>query len=92
MAELSISERKWGPIIATLYVTDQNTVIVRGLYHDEENNRFYTGPTCEIGKVPPELANIREASPYCFVHNTGWQRFIRDLWKIVQDNPWYYYV
>jgi len=92
MTELSISEKTWGPITAALYVTDRNQVIVSGSYHDEESKRDYPGPTYEIMFVPQELVNLKQAHPYCYIHSAKWQNFIRDLWKIVQDDPWFRYV
>ncbi len=92
MTELSISEKTWGPITAALYVTDRNTIIVHGSYHDEDINRDYQGPTYEIAVIPQELASLKQERPHRYIHSAGWQCFIRGLWKIVQDNPWFRYV
>ena len=89
--ELCISEKKWGPIYAALYVTDLNTIRVRGIYHDEERNKDYTGPEYEISGLSEELIAIKKEQPQRYLRNSKWRNFVQGLWKTVQDNPWFRY-
>lgn len=89
--ELCLSEKKWGPIIASLYVTNENTITVNGVFHDEEKHMDYPGPNYEVGKIPQDLIAIKTDTPHMYVHTKKWQTYIRGLWKIVQDNPWFRY-
>ena len=89
--DLCISEKKWGPINAALYLTDRNTIIVKGVFFDEERNKEYPGPNYEVAQLAPELIDIKNDQPQRYLRTAKWRRFIRELWKIVEDNPWFRY-
>lgn len=89
--ELCISEKTWGPIYAALYVTDTNTICVKGIFHDDERHKDYPGPEYEIAGVSEELIAIKKERPHRYLRNPKWRNFVQGLWKTVQDNPWFRY-
>lgn len=89
--EFCISQKKMGPISASLYLTDEDEVTVDGIFHDDEKEMDYPGPHYQIAIVPPELVKIKNEQPQRYLHTVKWRDFIRGLWKVVQDNPWFRY-
>lgn len=91
MAEICISEKKIGPIFAALYLTDIDTVKVNGTFHDEERDKDYPGPVYEIAELTDELLAIKKEQPQRYLRTAKWRNFIKNLWKTVEDNPWFRY-
>ena len=91
MEKNCISEKNWGPIHASLYITDENTIVVGGVFHDEENDKIYPGPEYQLSTVPDELVAIQQEQPNRYLNTLKWRKFITGLWKSVQDNPWFRY-
>lgn len=89
--ELCVSEKKWGPIHAALYVTDENTIIVKGTFHDEDRDKIYPGPEYVVAEVSKELVGIKAEHPHRYLRACKWRSFLNDVWQMVEDNPWFRY-
>ncbi len=87
-----IASKTWGPILANLYLEDAKRIRLTGTYIDEEKDRSYPGPDYIISDLPGELKQILAEHPGRYLVTAKWQQFIRNLWQIVKDNPWFGYV
>ncbi|MCM1323898.1 MAG: hypothetical protein NC218_07040 [Acetobacter sp.] len=90
MEGICISEKKWGPIFAALYLMEDNNIVVSGTFQDEDEKN-YPGPCYEISEIPEELLAIKEERPGRYLHSPKWRAYIASIWEIVQDNPWFRY-
>lgn len=91
MVDTSISQKNWGPFYASLYVTDENTIIVSGVFYDEETKTHHQGPEYKIADIKEDLAKIRQEHPHRYLYTPKWCNYIRELWEIVNDDPWFRY-
>lgn len=85
-----IATKTWGPIIASLYRENENIRVI-GTFFDDEKDVTYPGPNYIIAKVTEELMEDVKESPERYHNLPKWQKYIRQLWPIVKDNPWFGY-
>ncbi len=86
-----LASKNWGPILANLYLEGKSIRVI-GTYLDEDEDKTYPGPDYIIAEVPAELMEIVKEHPNRFLTSPKWQKYIRPLWLIVRDNPWFGYV
>lgn len=87
-----IASKNWGPILANLYLEDKSRIRLTGTYIDEEKDKSYPGPDIIISDLPGEIKELLETHPQRYQATAKWQKFLRGLWLIVKDNPWFGYI
>lgn len=86
-----LASKNWGPILANMYL-ENGCIRLIGSFLDDEKDKTYPGPDMIIAEVPEELMTIVKESPGRYHTFPQWQKYIRQLWLIVKDNPWFGYI
>lgn len=87
-----VASKNWGPILANLYLENGTAIRLIGTYIDEEKDTSYPGPDYIIAELPDEIKELIKEHPNRYQFTAKWQKFLRELWPVVKDNPWFRYI